>query len=155
MPERYDAADEPSFLCPEVSVVAAVSLPIVTDESVLQPPRTRGDCEPKGRGPWAARPCLWKECKFHLAADAARGQRPAKSCALDVADRGGASLEKVGAILHLTGESIRRMEKKSLPKLLRKLKRLGLDAKSLIPGVNVSDQDRRIDRAEATAGSDD
>ena len=136
-------------------MVAAVSLPIVTDESVLRPPRTRGDCEPKGGGPWAARPCPWRECKFHLASEAKGDQPPRKSCALDVADRGGQTLEQVGNVLHLTRERIRQIERKSMPKLLRALKRLGLSAESIIPGVNVSDQDRRIDHAEAAGGSDD
>jgi hypothetical protein len=39
------------------------------------------------------------------------------SCALDVADRGGTTLEDVGAIMNLTRERIRQVEVKALAKL--------------------------------------
>jgi hypothetical protein len=41
----------------------------------------------------------------------------AETCALDVADRGGATLEEVGAIMNLTRERIRQVEVKGLSKL--------------------------------------
>jgi hypothetical protein len=40
-----------------------------------------------------------------------------ETCALDVADRGGATLEEVGAIMNLTRERIRQVEVKGLAKL--------------------------------------
>jgi hypothetical protein len=40
-----------------------------------------------------------------------------ESCALDVADRGGTTLEDVGAIMNLTRERIRKVEVKALAKL--------------------------------------
>jgi hypothetical protein len=40
-----------------------------------------------------------------------------ESCALDVADRGGTTLEDVGAIMNLTRERIRQLEVKALAKL--------------------------------------
>jgi hypothetical protein len=40
-----------------------------------------------------------------------------ETCALDVADRGGATLEDVGAIMNLTRERIRQVEVKGLAKL--------------------------------------
>jgi hypothetical protein len=40
-----------------------------------------------------------------------------ESCALDVADRGGTTLEDVGAIMNLTRERIRQVEVKALAKL--------------------------------------
>ena len=41
----------------------------------------------------------------------------AESCALDVADRGGTTLEDVGAIMNLTRERIRQVEVKALAKM--------------------------------------
>ena len=40
-----------------------------------------------------------------------------ETCVLDVADRGGVTLEEVGAILNLTRERIRQIEFKGLAKL--------------------------------------
>jgi hypothetical protein len=40
-----------------------------------------------------------------------------ETCALDVADRGGTTLEDVGAIMNLTRERIRQVEVKALAKL--------------------------------------
>jgi hypothetical protein len=40
-----------------------------------------------------------------------------ESCALDVADRGGTTLEDVGAIMNLTRERIRQVEVKALAKM--------------------------------------
>jgi hypothetical protein len=40
-----------------------------------------------------------------------------ETCALDVADRGGTTLEEVGAIMNLTRERIRQVEVKALAKL--------------------------------------
>ncbi len=69
----------------------------------MTPPRTRGDCL---AGP---RPCPWAPCRHVL---------PGGSCVLDVADRGGATLEEVGLVLHLTRERIRQIEARALAKLL-------------------------------------
>jgi len=41
----------------------------------------------------------------------------AETCALDVADRGGITLEEVGAILNLTRERIRQVEVRGLAKI--------------------------------------
>ena len=40
-----------------------------------------------------------------------------ETCALDVADRGGTTLEDVGAIMNLTRERIRQVEVRALAKL--------------------------------------
>lgn len=87
-------------------------------------PQTRGECID---GP---RPCPYVSCKHHLFIDvsprtgAIKLNFPdlevwelAESCALDVADRGGTTLEDVGAIMNLTRERIRQVEVKALAKL--------------------------------------
>jgi DNA-directed RNA polymerase sigma subunit (sigma70/sigma32) len=49
-----------------------------------------------------------------------------ETCALDVADRGGITLEEVGEILNLTRERIRQVEVKGLEKLREVASGLGL-----------------------------
>jgi len=87
-------------------------------------PRTRAACV---NGP---RPCLYVSCKHHLYLDvnpetgSVKVNFPDKevweleeTCALDVADRGGITLEEVGAIMNLTRERIRQVESRGLYKL--------------------------------------
>lgn len=87
-------------------------------------PRTRAECVD---GP---RPCPFVSCKHHLFIDVSPRTGAIKlnfpdlevwelteSCALDVADRGGTTLEDVGAIMNLTRERIRQVEVKALAKL--------------------------------------
>ncbi|HEY3236712.1 MAG TPA: sigma factor-like helix-turn-helix DNA-binding protein [Polyangiaceae bacterium] len=87
-------------------------------------PRTRAECVD---GP---RPCPFVSCKHHLYIDISSRTGAIKlnfpdlevwelgeSCALDVADRGGTTLEDVGAIMNLTRERIRQVEVKALAKL--------------------------------------
>lgn len=90
-------------------------------------PRTRAAC----RGHDG--PCPWIACKYHLYLDVnpetgsikfnfpdtgpdELDQLPA-TCALDVADEGGVTLEEVGALLQLTRERIRQVEARTLLKL--------------------------------------
>jgi hypothetical protein len=76
------------------------------------------------------RPCPFISCKHHLYVDVSPRTGAIKlnfpdlevwemgeSCALDVADRGGTTLEDVGAIMNLTRERIRQVEVKALAKL--------------------------------------
>jgi hypothetical protein len=90
-------------------------------------PATRGECL---QGEGAQRPCPWVTCKHHLYLDVAPRSGAIKlnfphlevwdlpeSCALDVADRGGVTLEEVGTILNLTRERIRQLESKGLAKI--------------------------------------
>src|SRR4029453_4176140 len=78
----------------------------------------------------AMRPCPYVSCKHHLYVDvsprtgAIKLNFPdlevwemAESCALDIADRGGTTLEDVGAIMNLTRERIRQGEVKAPAKL--------------------------------------
>jgi hypothetical protein len=87
-------------------------------------PKLRAECV---NGP---RPCPYVSCKYHLYIDVSPRTGAIKlnfpdldvwempeSCALDVADRGGTTLEDVGAIMNLTRERIRQVEVKALAKL--------------------------------------
>lgn len=89
-----------------------------------QRPRTRAQC---AQGP---RPCLFISCKHHLYLDVNPATGSVKvnfpdkevweldeTCALDVADRGGMTLEEVGSIMNLTRERIRQVESRGLHKL--------------------------------------
>jgi len=75
-------------------------------------------------------PCPFVSCKHHLYLDVSARTGAIKlnfpdlevwemkeTCALNVADRGGATLEDVGAIMNLTRERIRQVEVKGLAKL--------------------------------------
>jgi DNA-binding CsgD family transcriptional regulator len=90
-------------------------------------PRTRGDCQ---HGPHAERPCPFVSCKHHLYLDVNDRTGSIKlnfpdmevwelpeTCALDIADRGGITLEEVGEIMNLTRERIRQLETRGLAKL--------------------------------------
>jgi hypothetical protein len=87
-------------------------------------PRSRADCAQ------AQRPCLFISCKHHLYLDVNPATGSIKlnfpekevweldeTCALDVADRGGITLEEVGTIMNLTRERIRQVETRGLVKL--------------------------------------
>lgn len=79
-------------------------------------PRTRGECVD------SLRPCAFVSCRHHLYLDvSARGRlkfnAPGKapedleeSCALDVADRDGVTLDEIARMLNLTREGVRRIE---------------------------------------------
>ena len=90
----------------------------------IEHPRTRADCA------GGERPCPFVSCKHHLFLDVSARTGAIKlnfpdlevwemteTCALDVADRGGTTLEEVGAIMNLTRERIRQVEVKGLAKL--------------------------------------
>ena len=93
-------------------------------ESPVDKPMTRAECAQ------GERPCPFVSCKHHLYLDVAAKTGAIKlnfpdlevwemteTCALDVADRGGTTLEEVGAIMNLTRERIRQVEVKGLAKL--------------------------------------
>ncbi|HJZ87121.1 MAG TPA: sigma factor-like helix-turn-helix DNA-binding protein [Polyangia bacterium] len=90
----------------------------------VERPQTRADCM---TGP---RPCPFVACKHHLYLDVNPETGSIKlnfpdlevwemkeTCSLDVADRGGVTLEEVGEILNLTRERIRQVEVRGLLKL--------------------------------------
>ena len=87
-------------------------------------PKVRAECTGESR------PCPWVACKHHLYLDVNPDTGSIKinfpdlepwemgeTCALDVADRGGITLEEVGEIMNLTRERIRQVEVRGLLKL--------------------------------------
>lgn len=91
-------------------------------------PETRAQCR---NGP---RPCLWVSCRFHLYLDVNQATGSLKlnfphlepwqlpqSCALDLAEQGGLTLEAIGALLNLTRERARQLEQSGLAKLKQTL----------------------------------
>jgi hypothetical protein len=101
-------------------------------EAVEGHPRTRGECAN------IVRPCPYVSCTHHLYLDVSPLTGSIKlnfpdmdpdeltvSCALDVADGGGATLEETGVIMNLTRERVRQIEsvakKRILPLLPRGL----------------------------------
>ncbi|MEO6418534.1 MAG: sigma factor-like helix-turn-helix DNA-binding protein, partial [Polyangiaceae bacterium] len=90
----------------------------------IERPKTRVECAN------GVRPCPFVSCKQHLYLDVSARTGAIKlnfpdlevwdmneTCSLDVADRGGTTLEEVGAIMNLTRERIRQVEVKGLAKL--------------------------------------
>jgi hypothetical protein len=87
-------------------------------------PQMRSECRN------GERPCLYVSCRYHLYLDvnpvtgSIKLNFPDKevwdleeTCALDVAERGGITLEEVGEIMNLTRERIRQVEVSGLEKL--------------------------------------
>ena len=90
----------------------------------LARPRTRADCGAE------ARPCPWVACKHHLYLDINPETGSIKinfpdrepwelehTCALDIAETGGKTLDEIGEITNLTRERIRQVEVRGLLKL--------------------------------------
>jgi hypothetical protein len=123
-------------------------------------PRTRIECAE------GARPCPYVSCKHHLFLDVSARTGAIKlnfpdlevwdmteSCALDIADRGGTTLEDVGAIMNLTRERIRQVEVKALAKLqaLREMESLrdyvdeGPIGKRRLPVIQAEDDEEDED----------
>lgn len=132
-------------------------------EDVVKP-KTRADCATAGE-----RPCPFVSCKHHLYLDVSARTGAIKlnfpdlevwemneTCALDVADRGGTTLEEVGAIMNLTRERIRQVEVKGLAKLqaLREMESLrdyvdeGPVGKRRLPVLAAPEEDEEEDEDE-------
>ena len=102
-------------------MLAQGTIPEIVD---YERPQTREEC----RG--SKRPCLYVSCRYHLYLDVNPATGSIKlnfpdkevwqleeTCALDVAERGGITLEEVGEIMNLTRERIRQVEVSGLQKL--------------------------------------
>jgi hypothetical protein len=87
-------------------------------------PKNRAECADMER------PCPFVSCKYHLYIDVhpVRGSikvnfpdvevwEMTETCALDIADRGGITLEEVGEIMNLTRERVRQVETAGLARL--------------------------------------
>ena len=105
------------------------------DEAILEEmeefrPKRRSECK---HGP---RPCLFVRCKYHLYLDVNPVSGSIKinfpdiypwemkeTCSLDIADRGGITLEEVGVIMNLTRERVRQLEQSALEKMKEGIER--------------------------------
>ena len=117
---------------------ARVAAALAADSYQPEPrPRTYGECQERGLGT-AALPCAYVSCKYNLALDVSPTSGAIKinrldaidpengtldvralpeTCALRVADRGGAHLIEIGDLLGLCRERIRQVEAKGLAAL--------------------------------------
>lgn len=89
-------------------------------------PKTRDDCRE------GLRPCPWVSCRHHLFLEITpsgniRINLPGKepwelenSCALDMSERGGMTLEDVSRLFSLTRERVRQLEERALHRLERR-----------------------------------
>ena len=111
-------------------------------------PRSRADCA------GGQRPCMFISCKHHLYLDVNPSTGSIKlnfpdkeiwemdeTCALDVADRGGITLEEVGAIMNLTRERLRQVETRGLLKLRAMAEDEPRAQEPLAPGPTFGDED--------------
>jgi hypothetical protein len=97
----------------------------------LARPRTRGHCTE------GLRPCPFVACRHHLALDVTSAggiqvnapggelEGMAETCALDVADRGGQTLEQVSEVLGVVRERVRQIEIEALARLRKLLEEKG------------------------------
>lgn len=117
---------------------AQVSLTLIDCEPRPERPATRAGCLEGGEN--AHRPCPFVSCKYHLflEVDPRKGNEPGaislnfpaqlgvparavweleETCALDVADHNGATLEEVGALLNISHERVRQIEVEGVARL--------------------------------------
>lgn len=95
--------------------------PAIAAELERTRPRTRAACE------GGERPCPYLSCRHHLYLDINQSTGSIKfnfpgldvdeigaTCALDVADRGGVTLEEIATAMNVTRERVRQMEGRAL-----------------------------------------
>jgi hypothetical protein len=100
-------------------------------------PKARSECKD------GIRPCPFVSCRFHLYLDVNPVTGTLKlnfpglevwempfTCALDVADMGGRTLEEVGQILNMTRERVRQLEAKALKTIRKSIEEGELDGDS-------------------------
>lgn len=87
-------------------------------------PRRRGDCEQ------GERPCPYLSCRYHLYLEVTEAgslriphdvelDELKETCALDVADAGGVTLDAVGELLSISRERVRQVEELALRRIKR------------------------------------
>jgi hypothetical protein len=131
-------------------MLAQGTLPEVVE---YERPISRSECRE------AERPCLYVSCRYHLYLDVNPitgsikinfpDKEPwelAETCALDVAEKGGITLEEVGDIMNLTRERIRQVEVSGLDKLRDGEVELEtfLDGRELVVGGKSPEGQRRL-----------
>lgn len=100
-------------------------LPLASVEPEPERPRNRSECRD------GERPCPWVSCRYHLAieVDERSGrvtERPAlhdptaPSCAIDVADSGEQTLERIGELLGVTRERVRQIETSGMTRMQKR-----------------------------------
>lgn len=148
---RRDGRARSRTIAPRRLTREELSLGALLDDEYDRP-KTRAECV------GAPRPCPWTSCRHHLALDVNPETGSIKlnfphlevwdmleTCSLDVADRGGMTLEEVGTIMNLTRERIRQVEVRGLLKL-----------KMAFPGDLAADLDsERASRRSRAARPDD
>lgn len=118
-----------------------IHLRLLVEEGIdVARPVTRGDCV------GGVRPCPWVSCKHNLFLDVSNDTGsiqsnfpdlepdevpPEKSCALDIADHGGATLEDVAETMNVTRERVRQIESKGLSSARARAARKGTSARLL------------------------
>jgi hypothetical protein len=132
MPKKKD--QEPKPLTRRIRAKTIAMKRLTKEElrigALLYPERTYWRPASRGECANVARPCPYVSCKYHLYIDVNPNTGSikinfpdkevwelAQSCALDVAQQGGITLEEVGEILNLTRERIRQVEVRGLEKL--------------------------------------
>ena len=110
-------------------------------------PHTRGECLTRERR------CIFVSCKYHLYLDVNPNTGTIKfnfpdlepweipeTCALDIADKGGTTLEEIGDLMNLTRERVRQLEAIVLDKIKREEdKRVLLDLDDELPRKKVAE----------------
>lgn len=141
--ERYDAARSCAGRSKTLSrttmerELRALERAGLKENDNIERPLKRADCE---RG---IRPCPFVGCKHHLYLDVTENgslklnfpeRQPedmVESCALDIADHGGITLEAAGITMNLTRERVRQMESRALSKLQEAAATLDRDRRQL------------------------
>lgn len=133
--------------------------PCVPAPEAYDRPVTRADCLPGGMN--EQRPCPFASCKWHLAVDvdptdgSLRLNFPRHeidemphTCALDIADRDGATLEEVGVAMQLGRERVRQIEEQALAQLEDDPESEGmfeLLEREITRGIQPNDEDAALD----------
>ena len=134
--------------CDKISKIALEKgRELYPDVEGIRKPRTRAECVD------SPRPCPFVSCKHNLYLDVTDcgsikvnfpdidpDQVP-ESCALDVAEKGGATLDRVAGLMNLTKERVRQLEIGALSKLVGLAQLYGF--KDIIPAARLVSPEKR------------